>query len=540
MLTKNLSIACRKEVADINTGVSFKSTKSEMLIIKALPAVIIEEDFKIVKRNYSFDIHSYIEEVESRKVFTFHIPSIELKSSLYPSKKGPGLIAWAKKYKYNLYIYPQRLRGNYVSAKAYFSMPKEERYKYCCKPQTYENSWKEKELKAKIRYYENKGWNTKKLDLELDKVYAEQNSKTRNPFCNLPKACAEDTFTYRTIVLDLDCHDEGSNIKAECEYVLNEIKARDIIKPSQAVFTGRGLQLWFNFDEVYKTLRWKVNIAKDKLISVYENFLTEIESYLELDRIASNRLEGMFRLPGSFNFSALKEVEVIYTNDHSRTLNDILCTIGEEKVTVKKSSSKRNPKTIKPHVKPNKEYKIEYSNERLELYKSLALSEAGAGKRDILLHLATVEYVSMGVDALRMALEFNQLFAMPLSYSDVYKVVKCDQRKHYKYKDETIDNLLGFAYLYKKDNKKNKKKKNTKKVQRNCAILRLHLKGYSNYRIAKELNISHNTVKKILDKLCKLIKSILAHKNKNIINYTIVNTNKYSVENNEESILVPV
>ena len=140
---------------------------------------------------------------------------------------------------------------------------------------------------------------------------------TANGLKKRGKRNEKNLFTLHNIVIDIDCHKYGISKKdrdneiEKCEVYLRELFDNSLELPSQntIVKTGRGLQLWWaikplsaaKLKNIYKETAAYLCDQLDEKISkqYYLNFL-------RVDRAASLKMAGYFRLPGTYNSKAKK------------------------------------------------------------------------------------------------------------------------------------------------------------------------------------------------------------------------------------------
>lgn len=137
---------------------------------------------------------------------------------------------------------------------------------------------------------------------------------------------AESMCSLENIVIDIDCHVAGiesdklrPELDALMNYLTNSVfEERLVPLPNYVVYTGRGLQMWWQFEPniVTECYLAKFNAVKENWINQFEQALMgfHAEYPLNVDRGASKNNMGLVRMPGSYNTKtgALTEIEQYY------------------------------------------------------------------------------------------------------------------------------------------------------------------------------------------------------------------------------------
>lgn len=123
-----------------------------------------------------------------------------------------------------------------------------------------------------------------------------------------------DVFALHNIVIDIDCHGEdavASPLELAQSFVW--LCSRDLWttglmpEPNSIVYTGRGVQFWWAIDPISVKLAWIyfriLNWLMDQLEELLEENASRLQG-LEIDRGASRKLCGWFRLPLTYNTKA--------------------------------------------------------------------------------------------------------------------------------------------------------------------------------------------------------------------------------------------
>lgn len=131
----------------------------------------------------------------------------------------------------------------------------------------------------------------------------------------------ENLYALQSIVLDIDCHAERyckslrtRRIDAMAYYLVHDaFDDYGLPEPNQIVFTGRGLQVWWNHESMsarsslntWKSIvRCFIEIAKKVIDAHSEDDPMESLRGLSVDEQASLNPVGLFRIPGTYNSKA--------------------------------------------------------------------------------------------------------------------------------------------------------------------------------------------------------------------------------------------
>lgn len=335
---------------------------------------------------------------------------------------------------------------------------------------------------------------------------------SRNKRWNAASACA-----VKAIMIDLDCHSNlySADMTRDTIWAVSSLWQDDntvIPTPNYIVRTGRGLQLWWFFRANLNRpcYVYKLNAIRQVLINQINQILHATESPYHVDPIASNRLQGLARLPGSYNTitKTLVTCECLYSGcydlhreyDNFVTVNLI---VPRKKVGPGKKGKR---KIVKSNV-------VAFANSRVDLlYRARELINRPAGDelRDIFCHLvycgARAAYSHEG--AMRIVEEFNQGFHVPLTVKELNSYLRTSKVKAYKYRDETLRIRLGLTeeeFYSLKNAQKAAKKKNShakrdsltreRKEKRNIIILKAYAECGSYSGAAKATGYDRRTVR---------------------------------------------
>ena len=380
--------------------------------------------------------------------------------------------------------------------------------------------------KAKICDKEYKQWHYKYKDL-IELKFDEYNVYiTLNTFYKTYRRI-ECIKELNALFIDLDTYKTGFT-KEQILINLNENHFKQSMPiPNFIIDSGRGLYLIWLIKKV-------PSMALPLWKAVEEYFYKTLKEF-GADRQALDATR-ILRVPGSFNSKTHTEVKIIDNYDYLYELREIQSEYMpelSEKAPVRRGRPK---KVLFVHRKRSL-----YHARILDIIKLCELREYDLkGHRELILFLYRYYlcYFTEDIEkALYDTLELNSMFRQPLSEKEVTRATKSaekvykEQNKDYKYKNETLINLLEItdeeqkemktiiskdeyrrrkrlrnnkAYDSKKAKEKYKNKlkingKSTKKeqieLQRN-KIKSLREQGFKNKEISQKLNITQKTLER--------------------------------------------
>ena len=368
--------------------------------------------------------------------------------------------------------------------------------------------------KAKICDKEYKQWHYKYKDLielkfDEDNVYI-----TLNTFYKTYRRI-ECIKELNALFIDLDTYKTGFT-KDQILMNLNENHFKQSMPiPNFIIDSGRGLYLIWLIKKV-------PSMALPLWKAVEEYFYKTLKEF-GADRQALDATR-ILRVPGSFNSKTHTEVKIIDNYNYLYELREIQNEYMPE-LSEKAPVRRGRPKKVKYIFRERSLYHARI----LDLIKLCELREYDLkGHRELILFLYRYYLCYFTEDvkkALNDTLELNSMFRQPLSEKEVTRATKSaekvykDQNKDYKYKNETLINLLEITEEeqkemktiiskreYKRRNNEYNKKKYYKKLkkdgkitkeqeisQRRKKIKDLHVKGLKQKEIYAQLNISKRT-----------------------------------------------
>jgi hypothetical protein len=363
--------------------------------------------------------------------------------------------------------------------------------------------------KAKICNKEYKQWHYKYKDLielkfDEDNVYI-----TLNTFYKTYRRI-ECIKELNALFIDLDTYKTGFT-KEQILMNLNENHFKQSMPiPNFIIDSGRGLYLIWLIKKV-------PSMALPLWKAVEEYFYKTLKEF-GADRQALDATR-ILRVPGSFNSKTHTEVKIIDNYNYLYELREIQNEYMPE-LSEKAPIRRGRPKKVKYIYRERSLYHARI----LDIIKLCELREYDLkGHRELILFLYRYYlcYFTEDVEkALYDTLELNSMFRQPLSEKEVTRATKSaekvykDQNKDYKYKNETLINLLGITdeeqkemktIISKDEYKRRKRLRNKKLYNSKKAKEKYKDKLIKNGEITKEEKISLRR-EKIKDLLAKGLK----------------------------------
>ena len=310
-------------------------------------------------------------------------------------------------------------------------------------------------------------------------------------------------FSLENIVIDLDLHGTSGNITKKCEDLLAFIQASwneghfeaDLPCVNSVVFTGRGAQVWFAIESASASLSFMYEKVSVYLMAKMKEFIRRYDYRLGgfvVDRAASGRPMGIYRMPHTFNTKAGKFGEVTILSKKRLCLVDFY----------------QNLLPIKEHNHRKKSRGHLFAKKRIESLHALLNYRKALGfpmgmMRDLFCFIAYNSCVhDLGHDeALYAACTLNDSFPQPLPEKELMSYLGTSFRKHYQISTPKMlellcvsreeERLLGIT--------SNKFRHVTKDDERK--MVTYCRKGFNKKEIADKTGFSQTTVARVLKKL---------------------------------------
>lgn len=348
----------------------------------------------------------------------------------------------------------------------------------------------------------------------------------------------EDVFSLNNIVIDIDCHDENTEMSSP-ELVQAFIwrckrdlwSSGEMPMPNSVVQTGRGIQLWWAIKPISIKLEWLYrriqNWLMDKLQEVLDEYETSLQG-LTLDRAASQKLVGWFRMPLTYNTVAKRWGSLQILKFEPYNHNDLYEMVPKSYKTAVADRKYKQDAEVSPAFYPLTDGDIEALKDgstamalrvlkivRLRLFRNASV---GSEMRDlfcfVVYNALLAEYDE--AEAWRRLQAFNTGFKKPLSERELETNMSSAKRKYgYKLTNQWIIDALAITEeeqqhidLYPVTDKFiNFVKPNSVRDQmraylredRDNKVVALFMDGVSKAEIARTVGISRTTVIKIIN-----------------------------------------
>ncbi len=330
------------------------------------------------------------------------------------------------------------------------------------------------------------------------------------------KRTSDNLICIQNLVIDIDSHQSQMSIEKLNEHIKDfETKLIDklIIKPNFVNRTGRGMQLWFCIEPCHVSLNKICMSVIDMLCAHIEEIMKSLnEEELSIDKASSMKLNGLFRLPYTYNTKAKRWSEGYLIHEDLPNINELQKTLNKngfkspyfssEKKKKKVSSSKY---TFSAKIKDN-DYTPCLIHRKKFMEYLFRTREIEVGSRDIMIFAmySTVAMLMSTEQAREYCTELNANFKNPLHTYELRAIFKEIDRKNHKF---TVTRFFDFvnateeekAWFNKLTIKEERKQaKRNAKTERNNKVKELHANGFSIVAISKEMNLSRPTIYKIL------------------------------------------
>lgn len=139
----------------------------------------------------------------------------------------------------------------------------------------------------------------------------------------------------QNLIIDIDAHNATMTIEELNEHINQfekQLMEKLKVKPNFVHHTGRGLHLWYCIEALHSSLDYVALAVIDMLCKDIQKIMDEIkENVLSVDNASSQKLNGLFRLPYTYNTTAKMWSfgTMIHKNiKHVNVLKDELMQLG--------------------------------------------------------------------------------------------------------------------------------------------------------------------------------------------------------------------
>lgn len=259
------------------------------------------------------------------------------------------------------------------------------------------------------------------------------------------KRTIDNLINIQNIVIDIDSHESDLSIDELNEHIIKfekMLKKKLIVKPNLINRTGRGIHLWYYLEPCHVSFSKICLSVIDMLCTHIEDIMIELnETELSIDRASSMKLNGLFRLPFSYNTKAKRWSECSLLHENLQDIKKFRKKLLRKGYTSdyfldypkrKKKKKKVTKEEINAiywkylfssTIKENK-YTPYLMHRKRFLEEVIQLRGGKKGSRDLLMFAlyATVIWLYDKEDAQEYCEKINNTFVEPLKYAQLRSI----------------------------------------------------------------------------------------------------------------------
>ncbi|MCM1217162.1 MAG: hypothetical protein NC081_05495 [Roseburia sp.] len=322
------------------------------------------------------------------------------------------------------------------------------------------------------------------------------------------------------IVVDVDCSEDNLNHsdgrKVTPGQLMTMVSGKDmseaILNPNAVVNTGRGVQIWWMIRRMegsaenqqlwLEAAKHIINQVEAFVSRLYMNCKPELGGF-RVDYEASERLNGCFRLPGTFNPKTGTEVEAAIFHKRLHVIEDFW--FGKEVLHGSVQVPKNSPTYIPEEII------IPWSQDMLKKLEDLRGHRNATPGNELrsefcCIYLSLLKNLPYTDDEIDAAINrFNDGFKEPLTPSELKNALASARKKGYKYSTQAIIKHLHILPEELKVLGIKSVRKNVSAARRNQDFIQRFKEGSSIQDIATETGYSWHTVQRVVNE-CELPK----------------------------------
>lgn len=331
------------------------------------------------------------------------------------------------------------------------------------------------------------------------------------------KRTSDNLICIQNLAIDIDSHQSKLSIDELNKHIKDfepKLIDRLIIKPNFVNRTGRGLHLWFCIEPCHVSLNKICMSVIDMLCTNIEQIMKSLnEEELSIDRASSMKLNGLFRLPYTYNTKAKRWGEGYLIHEEICNINELQKKLNEKgfkspyfATQKKKKRVSSNKYKFADKIKDN-DYTPCLIHRKQFMEYLFSTREVEVGSRDIMIFAmySTVAMLMSTEQAQEYCIELNTTFKKPLHTYELRAIFKeVDKKRHrftvqkfFDFINATEEEKAWFNKLTIKEQRKQEKR--NAKIERNNKVKELRANGDSIVAISKEMNLSRPTIYKILE-----------------------------------------
>lgn len=319
-------------------------------------------------------------------------------------------------------------------------------------------------------------------------------------------------FSIQNVVIDIDIHDNPSfdKIKEAETIIMNYLSSINFPKPNVINWTGRGIQLWWHLTRNKPCMAFLWNKLVRYMCLIFNSVLLKNKAKAQVDEAASKKINGIFRLPNSYNSNTNTYAIATLIHDDEFTIQELIDIIEPIAIRIycDKIAAKNNcTYCIAPQNKAttclNKK-RMEFITESIKSENRPVNDELRHNR--LLLYYNAAKQVYGADEALNKTNQINSmLFKEPLPQNEINYMINYINT-NYNYLKFHNDTFITFGQFEKKwitreEERANKKQKaKREKEERNKKIIELCKQGKKQKEIAKLLHIDRTTVYRVIRK----------------------------------------
>lgn len=330
----------------------------------------------------------------------------------------------------------------------------------------------------------------------------------------------------QNLVIDLDCHGDSLSMP-DLHKLIMALKPKIIqslpIKPNFVHCTGRGLHLWYCIEPCNLLLKPQCLSAVSMLCDMVKQRLADLpEANLEVDRGASMRLSGLFRLPFTYNTKAKRWSTGVLLHKRRPNIIKLIKSLyrygfrcydfspESVKEKIASDSHQRQQRYISAnkikasHLLKKGDYTpcFLYRKKALEaIIETTGVSE-GNRERFLFAYYCVMCNLYGDDEAQEALLTLNDSLESPLPFSEVRHIIHSYDKKQYRFTDEKFFRFIGQPKpdLPHEPTQKELRKRavQLRKKKRDEDVLSHYAAGKPIAAIARDLGYSRTTVYKII------------------------------------------
>lgn len=327
----------------------------------------------------------------------------------------------------------------------------------------------------------------------------------------------------QNLVIDIDYHDTEISIDELNEHIEKfekQLIKKLLVKPNLINKTGRGMHLWYFLEPCHVSLCKICQSVIDMMCTHIDEIMEEVnEKVLKTDKSASLKLNGLFRLPYTYNTKAKRWSECTILHEDLQDINTFRKKLLKKGYTSAyfvdkkgKSQKKKQQDVSIPRrfnfslTSDEKKYIPCLIHRKYFMEHLFQTRDVKEGLRETMLFAMYITLIKLHdvEEARSYCEELNGKFQKPLKSTELKALFSCVDKHRYNYSVENFLKLIDAtteerAYYYKLNVKQQRQKeRKEKKEKRNNKVKELYEQGYTIVAISNEMHLSRPTIYKIL------------------------------------------